>query len=372
MGNLENILHEKDNESAKIKSAIASALSEEEKKYQKSVKEVEKQGCINLNKLNEDYTPKLTEALITDLTSDSKIMNERSKYFSLPKEKIEEAVNLKKSISDLKSKAKSKKEFERPLSVLLGYLPQETKDLIDMPGIENVNNPVNITTYVSSNGEGCYILTPITDKPSDKLSKDIEERLLGVITRGKVIKGRDYLYFRGESPDYANGFLFFKIISESTTPEVLAAELINKINDEHIQPDSLKESKITHVAKPLDYNIFKNFLKYNSLTEKETSQRIKKKGRPFGSKNKKNIETTVSEASQASIESNEPAEVNPFEYDSLKSRYDVLTQKYGHNPTRTELGLNHKDFYKDIKDAEAKYGKFDFIPQLKGGPKNKK
>lgn len=392
MGNLENILNEKNDAIDKVTSKIASALVKEEKKYQSRVKSIEKRKHAQLNELNQDYCPKVTEALISDLTNDSQVMVERSNYTALPQEKLDEVLKIKKSIEDLKSRAKSKKEFERPLNVLLSYLPQETKDLINAPDIEKAKDKSQITTYVTSNGDSCYILCPITDKPSDKLSNDIQDRLLGVITRGKVIKGGDYLYFRGNAPDYANGFLFFKIEPDSSQPEILAKELISKLNDEHIQPESFKKAGITHLVKPLDYNIFKNFLNYCTPEQNQNQpqsqivgqvnevylQSGKKKGRPFGSKNKvKGIESTVTDTRDIPLmESLEDIGGDKNQEDDsiylgIKSRYDALTEKYGHNPTRSELGWNHRDFYKELKDAEAKYGKFDFIPKLKSGRKNK-
>lgn len=354
MGNLEKKLNERNDKVNKIKVSIASALDKEEKKYRLKVKSIEKKESINITNLNKDYSPILNAALMDDLTNDSKIMVERSEYFSLPQEKIDEVLKLKKSISDLKCRAKSNSEIENPLSVLLKYLPEDTKRLLDKPIIDKIQDKVDITSYVSSNGNGCYLLSPVTDSPSDKLSKELEDKILGVINLGKLLSGKDYIYFKGDGPEYINGFLMFNI--ENSQPEILEDKLIRKLNDEHIQPNSFKEYNMIHRAVPLDYKILKDFMNYfpNGYNiDVQEANSIEKKP-------KKNIESNVGE------------EIDSVVYKNFKEQYEGLTQKYGHPLSRTEISQKDNPFYRSIKSFEKQGKSLDFLPAPRNYPSERK
>jgi hypothetical protein len=379
MTNLENMLNEKENKMSKIRSSIAQNLVREEEKYKAKVEDINSEGLVALNSLDHDYAPKLTESLIADLTNDSQIMIERANYSAIPKEKIEEALKIKESLSELKSSKRFKSRIETPLNNLLQYLPQETKDLINLPDIEKVKKQETITTYIISNSNGCYVLAPVTDKPSDRFSKDVEEKILGVLNVGKVGAGKETVFFKGDGPEYVHNFMMFKI--DTSHPDYVAKELIKRFNNEHIQPQSFKDGNIIHKVVPLEYGLFKNFLNYRKTQEElELEQNVpqvkKKMGRPLGSKTKKSIDTKMHENHdlnnddfRAMGNNGDTAGNKSLKYDQFKEKYDALTEKYGHPPTRTELNWNQREFYKEMKEAESKYGKFDFIPNLRLGKK---
>jgi len=484
MTNLEDMVHEKDDRTNNVKSRIALALTEEEKNYNSRVKDIEVKGAADLNRIEQNYVYKLTDSLMRDLNQDVNAMKQRAEYLAYPKEKIKEITNLKNAILDIKSKIKGE---DNSVDSLLSALPKKTQKLLnELPNIENMQDKAIITTYVSSNGGGCYILTPVSDNPLDKFSKEIENKLLGVINVGKVGAGEDCLFFKGESPDYVNNFLMFKI--GTPQPELLKKELIKKLNDERIQPQSFKEENMVHRAISLDYNILKNFMNYKESAKEESGVRVYGKRGPYKKRVKEN-------GLGASVVSQEPKEIigipnkgksghsaisskyaNPqiainayniindkfrkenekdmvltkllnleiggkgggalydslinhikdgtikpeaihsrsnlekyinkekikseedyqnvgdihpvkpqtdamnakhgnwpiAEYEQFKLKYDALTKEYKHKPTRTEMGWNRREFYKGIKESEAKYGILDFIPYFRSGKKSKK
>jgi len=474
MTNLENMVNEKEDKMYTIQSKIVSALTEEEKKYKSRVEDIKVKGAADLNRLEQKYTPKLAESLMNDLNRDVDVMGQKAKYCTYSKEKINEITNLKKVILGIKSKIKDE---DGSVDSLLRALPKKTQKLLnELPNIENMQDKAIITTYVSSNGAGCYILTPVSGNPLDKFSKEIENKLLGVINVGKVGVGKDFLYFEGESPEYVNNFLMFKI--ETSQPEFLKKELIKKLNDEHIQPSSFKEGNMIHRAISLDFNILKNFMNYKEGASEEQEVKISGKRGPYKKKSKANLESSVVSHESLGSKGNEkyghsaiyPKYVDPktvidayntindkfrkengndmritkilipeiggkgrwalydslvnhikngtikpedihssseleryvngailksekdyqnvgdihpmesqtdvmnaktgnhptAEYEQFKSKYDALTEKYGHPLTRTEMYRNKRSFYEKMSGVEEATGvKFDFIPNLK-------
>jgi hypothetical protein len=364
MTNLENMLNEKDNKRNKIKSSIARDLVREEEKYKSKVQDINCEGASALVSLEQRYSPRLTEALTKDLTHDYDIMKQRANCANLSEEQLAEIVELKDGLSRIKNK-----ELKE---IMLKNLDQEKKNLLNMPSVDELAKSITITSYITANGEGCYILTPVIDEESNKLTKELSESIIGVTKMGNVLIGGYPVYFNKTDLKHVNNFLMLNF--ETTHPSDVAKGLINKFSNEHIQPKSFKESNMTHRVIALDYNILKNFAGYaDKPTEHESEVKVmKKKGRPFGSKNKKSIELTVSDARGFIVGPYAPqlnvephgliADAKLSDYNQLKAKYEAIAEKKGHPLTRTELNWYQKELYAEIKEAEAKGVTFDFIP----------
>jgi len=329
MANLENILNEKNERIQKIRTSTVNALQKKKEEHDKEINKLKKDYEKNLSKLNKiyssyiertgigeasflnllehEYNPRLTVSLMEDLNTDYETMKQRAECTGLCKEKIDKVLKLKKSLSKMEDKEKESLNF------LLENLTPEMKALLNNPNIEENTRPVNIKTYISSNGAGCYILTPIIDESANKFTKEMTDKLFGIINMRRIyFNGDKSLNFNGKEVDYANKFLMFKL--ETPQPADLATALVNKLNDDHIQPPSFKEGNMVHRAIHLDYNILKNFMNYAESIVGESEVKVSGKRGPYKKKSEKNLET--------SVVSQEPQDKKKYAHFKISKYYD--------------------------------------------------
>ncbi|MCX6750706.1 MAG: hypothetical protein NTZ83_04570, partial [Candidatus Pacearchaeota archaeon] len=171
----------------------------------------------------------------------------------------------------------------------------ETKKLVEIEDLETIKKPKEVTTYVASTRGECYILLPASGEDPDKLNKDLTDKFLGILNQGKIHMSPGHcISFNLKDIEYPQGFVMFKL--ETSEPKLVQRKLLEDLNDKNLQPKSFIENNLTNKAVCLDYDVLKNFLNYVPVQETETVETVKKKGRPFGSKNKKSIDSIVSDA----------------------------------------------------------------------------
>jgi hypothetical protein len=369
MSNLENILGEKKTRIAEAENIARDALSQKEAEYKSRLIALDKEYEKDKDKINNSitkslaniegaYSQEITESLIKDLKEDYNLILAREKYGTLSEEKI----NQVKAIKKILSRTKKKEEKESLLNVLV----PETRNLLDVSDIAEMGKQREITTYVSANGANCYILIPALDD-STALAKSLSDKLLGVIGLGKITLGNERSAgFKGEEVDYPQGFIMFKL--ETRDPKYLAKALVDKLNDNNIQPELFKEKNLVNKAKELDFEILNNFIKYSGHQEEEKKVKVgKKMGRPFGSKkaNESKLPLTSNQIKEITKKANEVVNELFNESNYLKFKYDSLTEKYGYPLSRTEINKKARPFYDKIRKAEKEGVTIDFLPSLK-------
>ncbi|MFA5953210.1 MAG: hypothetical protein WC812_01325 [Candidatus Pacearchaeota archaeon] len=286
---LDKIFNKFETEHGKIEASQRERLLEIETKYSNEITALQKEiikkkknkekdtGKINseyqgkFSNLKKDYYSTSSEALLVDLQDDEQSMSRRCYYQDFPKENIQNALEIKKTLSRIDDESKR---------ILIDNLKDEIKELVQNSELEDTSQEKEIFSYVFNHGNKCYILTPITeDSKKNNLANLLGNKFIDMITKGKKVSPEKDKTITMKETDfnYARGYLIFEIESEDSS--YLAKALIERLNNEKFTPEEMRKCNLIHKARSLDYNILKEFeitnIQLNEKTPKSNKRRNK-------------------------------------------------------------------------------------------------
>jgi len=235
-------IQELEDQVQKVKDQKQSKLGKVETEYNKLSQEI-----------TDKYLPKASRALGNSLEQDHQILQEKNKYSNVSSEEIQNAIAIQRTISKLPPGSKK---------VILQGLKEEVRKLTQEKDLAEMQENRKITSYIATNGETCYVLTPLREKgKSDGLVDALQGKLIDCFTKAKkmTVDPGHTVEIQNPSADFYKGFLVFKI--DSTEANYVARGLLQRLNNEKFTPDQLKENGITHGAEKIEYAIVSTFLK---------------------------------------------------------------------------------------------------------------